>query len=93
MDITSLNSFYPRNTLDTQEQANIIYYSDDVVHTKYISFFIFEAMLFILLGYYLCYKAKNHIKPLRQNAESMAMQSKYQVFYYLSIANISKIYN
>ena len=45
MDITSLNSLYPRNTLDTQEHAKIIYYSDDVVHTKYISFFIFLCIL------------------------------------------------
>ena len=77
---------------DDEYPLKIIYPTDEMVHTKNISLFIIEAILFLLLGYYLCYKAKNHIKPTRRYSENMAIQSKYQVFFYLSIANISKIF-
>jgi hypothetical protein len=65
--------------------------TNETLHPKYVSLFIIESILFFLLGYYLWFKAKNHIKPTKIFRDNQAIQSKYEVFYYLSIANISKL--
>ena len=59
-------------------------------HSNYISLFLIESILSFFLGYYLWYKAKNNIKSTRLFKENLGIQSKYEVFYYLAIANLSK---
>jgi hypothetical protein len=84
-----------RNTLNTEEMTVALTHGFELetyetLHPKYITLFIIESILFFFLGYYLWFKAKNHLKPTKIFKDNQAIQSKYEVFFYLSIANISK---